>query len=398
MGRRRFIKTAAAIGVPASTLQLGSQEALASEIGDPSKEVSYVHRMKVQTDSNGRPIGRKPIYKTITRDRWAVIEASRRAKHRIKAILKTRFQGITSVTPLSVEHTNSPIGYAISVRTSEISGTPTTNDNQSAADAIKSALPETVTVSVGKGKWKRTVQDIPVLFEEDTADASTTDVTTTSTCKTKDINEYSTDWDGVPGGCALNGYSGGIASGCSSFYNTDKDTYQLVTAGHVVQPTPSEWGNPTLSSTDGFVEQRIEDGVNDFALLGKYPETTIETGIRNDRYAYTDYNVYGSLTDYAIEEDYAKGTKTAIYQGVKSGRQTADVQQVRYNDTGESDSQVQFTQKQVYHGDSGGVIFDESSDGEGAYIMGIINTCFGNYGDGGSTAATMEDHFPGYFH
>lgn len=395
MGRRRFVEAATALGLPMSNISLGTQKGFAAEIDDPEKEVSYVHRMKVKTDADGEPVGREPIYKTISRDRFVAVKATRRAEQRVSKILTHKVPGIRAVHPHPVEAKNSPIGYAVAVRKSSIEGSLATKTDRRPADIIKAALPETVSVSVGKGKWEESLQKIPVLFtEERNPGVSTSDVSTMEACTEDSGFVYKDNWDDIPGGCALAGHSNSVASGCAAFYNENKGETQLITAGHVVDAPSADWGNPTKSSSGGYVEKRILNGKRDMALLGTSSNTSIRSGIRDDTYMYTDLETYGSLTDFAIREDYVQGTKDAFFQGHKSGRVKSSVYRVVNED--KQNAQVHLNDA-VKYGDSGGVIFGKTSSGDGAYIMGVINHCFTYRGDGGNTAEAIERNLPGYF-
>ncbi|MFC4406889.1 hypothetical protein [Haloarchaeobius iranensis] len=394
------MKVASAIGISTSCLRFGTQEGLVSAMGDPSEEVSYVERLRVVEDDDGNPIRREPIYNSISRDEWIRVETASEAQSRIYRLLRQEFPRSPELNAHKVESDQSPIGYEIVVRypvASDSGGSEVTP--HASAQSVAEALPNTLEITVGRDEWAATRKGIPVRF-------SRTQVERAAQTECGDNDDtppsYIHDWSDIPAGCCVWGWpDGDPGTANGTFYHHKYGEYCLIAAGHCVQapeagePNPS-WGNPDLDSPDGYVLDKIDTTDRDYALLRTYSQNT-QRRIRHPSTTTTDYDIYGSITDQGIQNTYEATGETVYAQGNVLERVSSQITEYDENNGGGT-QQIKFT-ADVECGDSGGLIFAESEDGYGAYILGIINQFYYQNGvDIGNTAEAVENTYNGFYH
>lgn len=99
MDRRSFIKNLASLGVSSTVLRHMSAEDLENLTDHPKDEVPRL-KMLVHKDHDsmepGNPPERKPIYYTIPRDHWEIIEATNTAARSLKGQINR--SGIDKIT------------------------------------------------------------------------------------------------------------------------------------------------------------------------------------------------------------------------------------------------------------------------------------------------------------
>ena len=72
MSKRRFLKTAAGLGIGATTLQLASQDAIVSAADDHDKEVVYPKYVEYyQPDDPSKGPERELVLTTMPREKWS---------------------------------------------------------------------------------------------------------------------------------------------------------------------------------------------------------------------------------------------------------------------------------------------------------------------------------------
>jgi hypothetical protein len=94
MGRRRFIKTAAALGVSASSLRYLSRDVISGAVEDLEEEVPYVARYRHSNHSEvrkGQSPEREAVWDTIPRTLWKRVESAHDAKDRLLDNVSRRF-------------------------------------------------------------------------------------------------------------------------------------------------------------------------------------------------------------------------------------------------------------------------------------------------------------------
>jgi hypothetical protein len=380
IGRRRFMKVASTLGISATSLRLGTQEGLVQAMDDPKQEVSYVSRMRVITDQDGNPIGREPEYSTIARDKWVDLETTTKAQEQITNRLHRTFPNSPTLHASITPSDESPTGHEVTVYyAAKEMADGTVVEPQVSRQQVQGTLPNKMTATVGKNQWSAERSGIPVRVTERVVERQTSGYT-------------GYDWAEIPGGCKING-----GTACSTFYHTNEDEYHLITAGHVVDSSPSDWGNPTKSDTDGWVIDKVNQANKDYALLRTYSDNA-KTMLRNDDGSNpdTDLQIYGGLTDDTIRNDFYGTRKEVKYQGRETGRVTTYVEDFSENTSSSDDQTFQVTQSAT-SGDSGGIVFNLDSDGNGAWVMGVIMD-YGYYGARCNTADSVEYAYPGYFH
>ena len=378
LNRREFIKVATAMGITASTLQLGTQSGLARSINDPKEEISYVAELKVQRNQSGEPVGREPVYRTIQREDWADVQATEKAMKRIHGQLEQEFADTSLLSVGMTRDSQSPTGLRVEVDyyIQHLSDGSTIQPTVNRADIVDT-IPDNVSASVGKGDWKLTRSGIPVAVNK--------------MGESRPLS-YSHDWDDPPAGCAINA---GTANG-SYYYDS---TTHLATAGHVVGEPQSEWGNPTKSKSEGYVvkkEKVKNEEYRDLALLRPYT-ADIQPVLRKDNTPSTDLRVSGTVTDEDIKTYYLRTGKEMKYQGSETGRKTTTVKRWEEHSNKDTDQVVHVEQDSII-GDSGGLFFKKDPDFQQMKVMGIIADSSTNYGTKGNSAESFENWVgSGYF-
>lgn len=403
MGRRRFMKVASAIGISASSLRLGSQDGLVSAMGNPRNEVSYVSRMEVVEDDDGTPIAREPVYKTCPRDIWVDIKTSVAAQNQVSQIVNRRFNS-DNLEVTMAKNRNSPTGYVINVEYC-VTNLPdgSTEEPQASFETVQDTLPSTVGATVGQDQWRASRDSIPVHLnrsrKEQLQGSGDAEYAPSNDCDSNPVN-YSHDWSNIPAGCALTGYpAGGSATANGTFWHWDYSEYCLITVGHTVKDpdsTYATWGNPDKSSIDGYVLDKVEELPRDYALLRTHDGDTqqrIRSGGNNPT---TDFDVLGGVTDDEIQTEYLENQSQIKLQGHTSGRLSTFAVEWEGLPSETGFSRV-IVDEEVCTGDSGGLIFDETDDGIGANILGMIAR-----DDVGQTrcitAESIENAYNGFYH
>lgn len=88
MSRRRFVRTASALGVSAACLQYGTRQGLAEAAGE--NEVPYVRRLRyLGRDENGER-QHEPVYGSIHRDKWEPRHTANDAAQKIGQMVEDR--------------------------------------------------------------------------------------------------------------------------------------------------------------------------------------------------------------------------------------------------------------------------------------------------------------------
>lgn len=375
MGRRRFVKVATALGISAESLRLGTQEGLARSMDQPSKEVSYVKKMRVKRDEDGMPIGREPVYDSIPRDEHIDIETASSLSGRISELIDQKFPNSPTVTSMIGKTDQSPTGFGVFVAYAEqIDEDGVVHTPAASREEIQNELPDKAEASVSNGRWQATRKDIPVILTEKTVE--------------RPMSGYEYNWDDVPGGAVVNG---GTAN-ATYYYDSE---YHLITAAHVVGDVKSDWGNPDASENDGYVRKKVNTLYRDYALLRFYQDN-FQAAIRNDSTSNpsTDLRVSSSITDDGIRKYYLNTENPVTMQGSTTGRRTT---YVRFLDEHNSDNNIIHVENTPQQGDSGGIIFHEQDDYDQADIMGVISHSSSKSGTKGNTAESVENRWEGFF-
>lgn len=411
MSRRRFVKFASALGIPAASLSLGTKEGLAKAMDRPSDEISYVSRMHVQRDEDGKPTGRDPVYETIPRDAWNDMEATYNAGERVRKQLSQEVEDMRLYSVSVISDDQSPTGASIKVyvETHHTPGDKIVSAKKSPSE-VQSILPKTAEGAVGDGDWRATRRNIPIAVEEQRTKSLT------GTTAGDDL-EYEHTWLDKPGACVFQAQTDDGTSVKSTmtmtFYNDNYNSssdYYLTCAGHTAAKEGADWGNPSIDSVDGDVVEsytnEFGNGPKDYALLD-IDYNRYETAVRNTSSSdpNTDWPVGGAITNQELKNenygDYNKISGIKV-QGCRTGRKGGlnVTDWFPGPDEERDDDRVGIGPSyDASFGDSGGPMFfiEEIGGVEQLVMCGLLQKSLGTGGVMGPTAEAIEVGLSGFF-
>jgi hypothetical protein len=327
MGRRRFLRDAANLGVSATALQYLSQDALAGTMSDPDDEVlrldSIVHA-EGTTKQPHQPPEREPQYYTIPRDAWVEVESAHDARRQIEqqvAAMRSTGPVLAMVETIT---TGQRRKKAVKVYATRIVH-PDRSTTEPAVDVeeLRETLPATVTGIAGRGTDSATtVEGIPVIVTQ----------------ARQRPQYYTDDYDSdVPGGCAFETEPYDPISGDSSppnqgtlgtpAYDSDNNSDVLVTAGHLFkyfgkrteayQPYYNQYGYDHIAGVDG---DKVKDW-DDFDAAVLLPESGINPRwkLASDSGGFQDGDITGTLGRDRLVDEEGNSSYNIHHQGRTSG-------------------------------------------------------------------------------
>ena len=237
MGRRRFLRTLAGVGVSGAALTHLSKDVVADiDLNEEVPRLGKLRHTNHKAVMQGARPEREPVYYTISREKWAAVETAHDAASRVNKRLESNdindgvTAGVTTVT--RNQHDQKAVVVTRTV-TETADGETTTPD--ASEDDIKRLLPDTVAGTAGDGKYQQTIEDIPIVLKTERMDQPTP-ADQPGQEVTGPGNYYNYRYRPACAGSVLhpeNLPQSRYGASCTPAYNDDAGQYDLVTAGHV---------------------------------------------------------------------------------------------------------------------------------------------------------------------
>jgi len=394
MSRRKFIKTASAAGVSASSLHWGTQSGLAAAAEED--EVPYVKFLHGTPEPAGD--GREPIHDSIPREewerRWTAVDLRDKTGHRLNERYNTDL-----IAPEFTSMNSSHTGFGVKVVYTEIvqDGEVVKSPGVPYSD-VKEEFEGSGKGEAAKGKYHAVREDIPIVVTRRTEE--------NVGCSEADLMDQITI-DGIPAGVDMTAVNEDSGSLCASFYTSDYGEGWIV-SGHVVggkfggaSGTVVKQGEAGSEEKIGEVRDSQVNGDIDWAYVedsvtGKY---TVEQVAKENDMTETEYRMRGIVNDDTLINK--KDTNETFYT---QGEQTSRLSNTLIGVGGIGSTYVT-SEHDVTDGDSGGILFGVGDNDHYAYVAGVIKSQINDDNDGDSckddtkstTAETVENKANGSF-
>lgn len=357
MGRRRFIKNLTALGVTGPAIAGASKNALADVDYDPENEVLRVQKW-VHTNHeevvNGAFPERKPVYYTISREKWARVEAANNAANKIRRQLASQFDrsSFTVGVHKTIDNGHRRRGINVDYITVEHPD-GTISEPDVSFEQFRVAVPDYVTGTAGLGtKHETTITDIPVSVSDSTETLEA---------------YYTSRYDNVPGGCyyEVDPVAGWISYGTTATpAKNSNNNPVLVTCGHNFDQT----GDGTTEATElhqdaydgqyyynfvGDVNQFNNDPDFDMAIVGvDASDRGVVWDLANNSGGYKGYDITGVVSKQYLSDNIGMELEK---QGSETGTVTGTVEEV-------GSTWMKLQASKSGDGDSGGPYYDAGCD------------------------------------
>lgn len=382
MGRRRFLQTLAGLGVSGAGLNYMSKDALADLTDDPESEVPRLgyleHTNHDEVEAGTAAPNREPIYYTISRDKWRVVETAHDASARVHELLKSAYgtsnfrTGVTTVTRGHQRQKAVHVDYVVQ---RDADGN-VVSEPPVPVDTVRDALPATVTGTAGDGKFETEVQGIPVIVEKRELEQRGTSGGAYSGFY------YDYNYRPVPGGAAYkNEAEGSICTMGTPAYDNERNAYVMVTAGHCMTSSGQDIHQPDTynqvgNSTSEFLDR--DDETFDAGVISLSADHTYKFASNNGDNEYSITPIYGTLSWTTIKDNEGDSSYSMMYRGAKSGHVDT------YIEKADSNENYFWLENDSDGGDSGGPMYHvRFSGGDGrAYIGGVVEGSYYSPKDG----------------
>jgi hypothetical protein len=343
MGKRRFLKTLAGFGVSTTTLNWITKDALAQQTSDLKKDIPYVKAFRNTGDGN-----REPVYGSIPRDQWVRTEAAFNASRSLKQQLEKKTD--VSNIVVATRDTDGERKLVVKYRTKKKS-VPTDNGVETVTETpdiskteLETMLPSTVTGVVDTDQFTETLEDIPVLLEEETRidqDHGGYD------------HKYDYQYRPVPSGSQ---FDHGTLSGRAQYQDGDQ-YWTLLATGHGLKDAaqndddlqqPNNGPKIGSHTTINYWREDSSDDVTDFGYFQPYSDIDVTDSIADDYGSYRPNPIGGIVSWDWIKNN--MNSKTITKQGEHTGRTSGEIVDAE-NDRGQK---VFWQQGNSKSGDSGG--------------------------------------------
>lgn len=359
MGRRRFLQTLAGLGVSGAALNHMTKDAFAELTGNSEDEVprleALVHTNHDEVERGAQP-ERKPIYYTISREKWAIVESAHDAREKIEKRLTEQMDldpGVMVRTITSGQHQQKAVvaEYPIIEKSSGETITPDIS-----YEDFSDMIPAKTDGIAGRGTEQATkIENIPVLVERQPV---------------KQLY-YSAQYRPVPGGCAFDpdpdNATGTIGTPA---YDRKHDREALLTAKHVIDGSSYEYIHQPDSTCDGsYIGNAdrykrfsgFDAGVINPSRNTEYDLALYGSGC-NDSGGYRNRDVAGKIASSTLRDNEGNEDYKLTKQGKSSGQTSGYITNV-------SDNAFRTTAG-IQSGDSGGPFYKNYS-GDLTLIAGI---------------------------
>jgi hypothetical protein len=394
MSRRKFIKTASAAGVSASSLYWGSQSGLAAAAEED--EVPYVKFLHGTPEPAGDR--REPIYDSIPRKEWERRWTTVDLRDKIGRQLNKRYNTdliAPEFTLMNSNHTEFGVKvvYTKMVQNGEVVRSPDVPFSD-----VKEEFEGNGKGEAAKGRYHAVREDIPIVVtrraEENVG------------CSEEDLMDQITI-DGIPAGVDMTAVNEASGSLCAPFHRNNYGEGWIV-SGHVVGGEFGGASGTVVKQGEAGSEEKIgevrDSQVNadiDWAYVedsvaGKY---TVEKVAQENDMASTDYEIGGIVNDDTLINK-ADTDETFYTQGEATSR----LNNTLINVGGIGSSYV-ISEHDTTNGDSGGILFGVDDNDYYAYVAGVMKSAVNEDNDGDScnddtkstTAETVENKADGCF-
>ena len=384
MSKRRFMKTAAGLGIGATTLQVASRDAIVAAADDHDKEVVYPKYVEYrQPDDPSKEPERNPVLTTMPREKWSRNHAAGNLAESLnRKINQWSSHGCIQAWLKGMD--DSPIEYGIQVEYQVIHTHKGTIEPALSIEEVRSRLPSKGSASAGEGEHRREYDNIPIkVKEQESAEV-----------------EMFCEYDGVPGGCTCNveGIRGTIMA---PFWNYDTEDSGWALSGHVAASGGGEdavMDQPNSDDTGTVEIVKDQKNERDYAWAQSDHDEGVRRSLRDPaKDACSSFiPLKGVVTDSAIQNDVDSST-TYYVQGSESRRKSGTIGRFNSNTGGDPSDNRYNHSAEVQGGDSGGPLY-KMRNGD-AYIAGLIDIDLRYGGNAGNTAEACEDGdgLNGYF-
>lgn len=244
MSRRRMLRSLANLGVGATTLQYLSRDALAKMGSEPKNEVprvrGLVHTNPEEVAAGGKP-KREPRFYSISREKWALVEAAKNAQEQIQNKPELQNTGIHVGVGTAVRGQHSQKVIEVRYPTETLPSGEQYSPEMS-FDELQGHLPAAVTGVAGKGTdAARSIEDIPVVPKrvERTLEAS-----------------FNSKYRPVPAGAQWGPEDGALCTTGTPAYDNDANEHRMVTAAHCFYNHGTEMHQPSVGASDSYIGTR----------------------------------------------------------------------------------------------------------------------------------------------
>lgn len=364
MGRRRFLKALSALGVSAGAFNYVSKDALAAVTDNPEKEVprleSFRHTNHEEVTRGAKP-EREPVFYTISREKWTIVESAHDARERLEEKVRRRYETSLQV---SVRDRKNGRGKELVVYVPK-PGTRSAGNTVSVED-VRETLPTEMTGVAGrKSNYSVEVSDIPIRVRASSEEYQA---------------YYDYEYRPVPAG-SLWRMVWGASEYCTvgtPVYDNSKSEERLVTAAHcfVNNDTNTFYQNDSSSTTaDGVLaRKKFNEGGFDAAVVEPQTFDTKYDFAEEGCSCYQGIAINGTLSKTYIKD--LQGTDGKLtFQGARTGTSLGNVVEVSGN--------MFATNHQTNTGDSGGPAHRTRTGSFSTYseIGGVLSYKDGNTGN-----------------
>lgn len=221
MSRRKFLNSLAAIGVSGVSYQYATRDAVAAADFDPENEVPVLKGVRFTNREevvNGEAAPKKePIYYSVPRDDWVVVESARDAAAQIRESLEDVKVdvGVSTITRGQRRQKAVVVKY----RTEQANWT-NEFEPEISFEELQDRLPATVEGVAGRGtEQEYPVEEIPVVAEMVESELMVS-------------FDYDCNYRPIPAGAAWRTEAGNPCTTGTPVYDADAAEYRIVTASH----------------------------------------------------------------------------------------------------------------------------------------------------------------------
>lgn len=403
MNRRQMLEKLSAMGVSAGGLAFITKDTLAKVTDNPDDEIPRLHYVRAKNPEKWRnppypdhPPEREGVYYTIPRDEWVWVEApydaANKVDHQLHRLDPTGLVD-AGVTRRINGHTREPqieVALTTIVTKDQAGEERVLSEPEVDEEEVREAIPTKVDGTVGEGKHKETLENIPVKIVSERIERHY--------CNDIDCGEksygawFNADYSDIPGGCQIHANGQGRFTACTPAYDNDYGEMVMTTAAHGILDDGEDYDDAqgrdiyqSYKTTGQYIGDA--DKMIDFSIDDNYDRYIDAATIRMASDVDTHHKLADTGGDYAeliqgsvsydrlrdMESNYA----SVCRQGRTTGRCSGYMK--KFVDT---DRKSYFkTTANSESGDSGGPHFEFNDDGY-AVIAGI------HYG-GDSTAVPM---------
>jgi len=392
MGRRRFIRNLAKLGVSGVGLQFMTKEALAETTDDPENEVPRLshlrHKNHDEVVAGTAAPEYEPIYYTISREKWAIVETAHDAAEKIdRRLSNVDNTGLLSAgvrTTTNNHHREKAIHVRYHIHTNQ-EGEVIRKPNAS-YEEVKEELPSTVAGTAGEGEHKETIEDIPVQLSR--SEFQNVGHNDSSGGASGDFY-YDYKYRPLPGGCMnVNKDKDELGTVATPAYDNESDEYVLTTAAHL---TDADEGDQITQPCCDYSVGESDKGAFSYwdfdaatidVNTDKYGNHDVEYAFAEDD-GYSISEIWGVLAWDTIKDNEGNSSYNMQWRGAVSGHE-GDTHIVETNT-----DHYFWLNEPVSPGDSGGPMYHTKFYGDDGriYIAGIIGQNDDGDDDGDSDTA-----------